>query len=360
MDVSPKRDFMIEIPGGAAFVLGLVVLFGWVLDMPLLAYIDPDWKPMAPGTALCFAIGGLALLASASKAPGILRARARGLLIGMVLLLAGARGVELLLTSLQQTAFTAPLWVWLYENQGQMSIPTVFGFLAFAAGFLQLNWGKTPSCPLFARLISITLIVLGLASSLSYIIQLHYLFEPEFLKTGLIWLSLPTAIVLTLLGLGLWGVVRQHEWPGKQDKRAGQIYRATVMIIVLTTLVTGVVGIIFLEEATLAHSKTAMTQTLETKQAHLASLIEDHVERALLASTDPTLMTSVHGLLQNIRQKGTAHRTNTGHGTTDPARIYRRRSGIGQSDKNHYRYTLSRFRNAFSPPGLPPCLPDLG
>ncbi|HUX83039.1 MAG TPA: diguanylate cyclase [Halothiobacillus sp.] len=306
MDISPKRDFMIGIPGGAAFVLGLFVLLGWVLDMPLLAYIDPDWKPMVPGTALCFAIGGLALLASVSKVSGILRARARGLLIGMVLLLAGARGMELLLTSLQQTEFTAPLWVWLYKNQGQMSIQTVFGFLAFVAGYHQLHWGKTQSRHLFARIISVTLIVLGLATVFAYAIKLPYLFESEFFKTGLIWLSLPTAIGLTLLGLGLWGVARQHEWSDEQNTdqtRAGQIYRATVLVVTLTTLTTGAVGIMFLEEATLAQSKVDMTQTIETKQAHLASLLEDHIERALLASTDPSLMISVHGLLQNIRHR---------------------------------------------------------
>lgn len=158
MDVSPKRDFMIKIPGGAALLLGALALFGWVLDVPLLTHLNSDWKPMVPGTALCFSLGGLALLLSASKASGIMRARTQGLLIGMVLMLASARGLELLLTSLQQTEFTAPLWLWLYKNQGQMSIQTVFGFLAFAAGYLQLYWGKTPSRHHFARLISITLI----------------------------------------------------------------------------------------------------------------------------------------------------------------------------------------------------------
>ena len=187
-----------------------------------------------------------------------------------------------------------------------MSIQTVFGFLAFVAGYHQLHWGKTQSRHLFARIISVTLIVLGLATVFAYAIKLPYLFESEFFKTGLIWLSLPTAIGLTLLGLGLWGVARQHEWSDEQNTdqtRAGQIYRATVLVVTLTTLTTGAVGIMFLEEATLAQSKVDMTQTIETKQAHLASLLEDHIERALLASTDPSLMISVHGLLQNIRHR---------------------------------------------------------
>lgn len=306
MTVSPKHDFMVELTGGIVLLLGAVVMLGWLLDIPVLTHVSPSWKPMVPATALCFSLGGLALLVSGTTSTWFGHRRIPDLLIGLLFGIAGARGLELLLGNASVPEITAPLWIWLYKNQGQMSVQTAWGFLVFIAGFLMLHWGKSRSSRLAARTIALGLFVVGLATVFAYAIKLPYLFEAEFIKTGLIWLSMPTAIGLTLLGLGLWSKAQQSDQSGQPvgtQRRAGQIYRATVLVISLTTLITGMVGIMFLENATLDQSKADMTQTIETKQAHLSSLLEDHIERARLASTDPALIASVQGLLQNVRHK---------------------------------------------------------
>lgn len=51
--------------GGLAAALGLVVLLGWVLGLPLLSGPEPHWIPMAPSNALLFLLFGAAIFASA-------------------------------------------------------------------------------------------------------------------------------------------------------------------------------------------------------------------------------------------------------------------------------------------------------
>ncbi|ANJ66799.1 hypothetical protein A9404_04895 [Halothiobacillus diazotrophicus] len=293
--------------GIAAFLLGAIAILGWLTGYAPLIHIQPGWKPMVPATALSFMLSGLLIGIRRSSTTYDNRSRwLENLLASVVFLLIGIRGLALL-GGMETDATQTPLWTWLYENQGQMSAPTVWGFLIFLAGYLLARRARSKHAVLAAQILSGLLIGGGLVFVFAYTINLQQLFESEFFTFGLVWLSMPTAIGLLLLGLGVWDIARQRTQPKVSitnvEAQAGQIYRATVVVITLTALATGTLGIVFLEETALNQSKTDMAQTLQTKQSHLSSLIQNHVERALLASTDPTLMTSVQSLLQNIRHR---------------------------------------------------------
>ena len=66
---SPKR-FAIAA-GGLTSLTGVVVLFGWALDIVALKQFASGGTTMAPVTALCFVLAGIALWCAAGGAcPG--------------------------------------------------------------------------------------------------------------------------------------------------------------------------------------------------------------------------------------------------------------------------------------------------
>ena len=50
-----------KILAGIVTLGGLVVMFGWFLDIPILTSILPQWVTMKFNTALSFFLGGLTL-----------------------------------------------------------------------------------------------------------------------------------------------------------------------------------------------------------------------------------------------------------------------------------------------------------
>jgi len=126
------RHKIVFLAGIFTFLIGGTVLAGWAFDIPLLTRINPDWIPMAPGTALCFVLSGMSLLGSGKSLPA-------RMLVWLTMLLAGAMGLEIV--AHRQFAgidFLALAWGAQFRSVGHMSPQTVTGFLGFGIGMLSI------------------------------------------------------------------------------------------------------------------------------------------------------------------------------------------------------------------------------
>jgi PAS domain S-box-containing protein len=183
------------LAGVAIFLIGTTVLAGWLLGVVLLLSILPAWSAMAPSTALCFALAGIALIAASLDDPAAMRrvypwpCRIAPLIIAAI---AGIKLVE------YATGWPIGLDHLLLKHPpdalhpSRMAIPTALGFLLAATSLLLLRqpWLKRYQ---FSVLLGGLIGWLGLSSYIFGRIPLIY-FDA---------MAVHTAICFLLLNLGL-------------------------------------------------------------------------------------------------------------------------------------------------------------
>ena len=190
---------------------GLIVLVGWVADLPLLTSFFADGTPMAPSTALIFLLYAAATFFHALW-PRIAIARRMGVALGL-----SGMGVSLLLLALSfsgmhpaaehlgmrivGTANGAPI--------GHISPLTAICFAVAGASFLALllsspgraGWAITALC-----LASIVVLA-------SVLLILAYIFGSALLHaSNYILPSLPTSLALLMLGASLGASSAERTW----------------------------------------------------------------------------------------------------------------------------------------------------
>ena len=311
MTVLPDKQgfqFLFRLSGLLLIVSGFAGLVGGILEIPFLVQFNSDWKPMVPATAFCFTLSGFLFIGRFKfSAPSQRRFAGADILLVVLLLVAGARGLEIVLGTPAFDVFSTRVWVWFYKNHGQMSNLTTLAFLIFGAAVISIRWAPARFGFVLGRLVATLLLALGISAVLGYGVQLTYLYEGPLLDAGVIWLSLPTSVGLLFLGLGLLSATSPGQSPEQipevAEYRVGKIYRATIFVVVLISLSIGLLGINFLENATLNQSRLNMIQALDAKQSYLFGQLEDYVQRAQLASSDPALVSEVAAQIENIRHK---------------------------------------------------------
>lgn len=302
MGVSRKggSNYMAFLPGLLAILLGGTVLFGWAFDYPVLTRINPRWNPMVPSTALSFVLSGI-LLCLEQFQRGI-ASLAQRVIVSAVLLLAGARVIELAAGREFGVEFLASVWLTQVKVSGHMSPLTVFGFLLFSLGALAAQGTGNRKFPVVSSSSASILIVLGLSAVIGYWLDLQLFFESVYVQTGLIWMSLPTAVGMTLLGIGLWGLSRRLGPVPETtiaDRRARQIYRATVIVVAATAIVTGVAGLKYLDATVLGQATSSFAQMLEGRRFHVLTHLDGRTDRAIVAASQPALHAAAIALLRN-------------------------------------------------------------
>ncbi len=280
------RHKIVFLAGIFTFLIGSTVLAGWAFGIPLLTRINPDWIPMVPGTALCFVLSGLSLLGSRES----LAAR---MLVWLTMLLAGAMGLEI--AAHRQFAgidFLALVWGAQFQSVGHMSPQTVTGFLGFGIGMLSVWRAADRKMRMVAGTMAALLLAMGLTVIFGYWLKLQYLFETIYIEAGLIWMSLPTAVGMTLLGAGLMCLAIRCEESAvaiAAEQRARQIYHTTVFVVILTSVAVGLTGIWVLEKAMLNQATLDMQQSLNARRSQIEAALDDRIERTTVASQDPEL-----------------------------------------------------------------------
>ncbi len=271
---------IIFLAGMSASLLGGIAIFGWIFGFPLLTRIRPDWSPMVPETALCFLLGGLSLMNSGKYS---------ALLIGTMLLLSGARLVGLAAgIDLEFMGLLASIPAQ-HRMTGHMSPETALGFLAFGIGTLAWRRGKGRKAAIVAWTMAAFLLLMGSAVSLGYFLRFQDLFEKIYVQTGLIWMSLTTAIGMALLGIGLIFLLLSSGRRPAEVPPELRIYRITAFVVAFTSLATVLVGMKFLEEAIFRQSVSDMMQTLDSRRSYIDTAIDYEMQQIMVASDNARL-----------------------------------------------------------------------
>ncbi|KXS33080.1 MAG: hypothetical protein AWT59_0836, partial [Candidatus Gallionella acididurans] len=173
MAITQKPNYTILLPGILTFLLGSAVLFGWWFDFPILTHIQVDWAAMAPVTALCFLLSGLALLTN-RKSPQQPVTAAQRTLVWLLLLLAGARVVELV--SGQDFGIDFLLSGMKFNNVAHMAPVTAAGFMVFATGMLTMQLADGRETQIAVRIMAGALLITGLAIAVGFWLNFKFIF----------------------------------------------------------------------------------------------------------------------------------------------------------------------------------------
>lgn len=238
---STRFNYVSLLPGLLVLVLGSLSLFGWVFDVPALTRIHPSWKPMVPGTALCFVLSGVSLLISRQPVRRSVLV-AQSLLLWLILLLAGTRAVELVSGHSLGIEFLLPVLSIQPADSGHMSPQTTTGFLLFVIGMLTIQRSDGRSARILAGLMAGALLIIGAGAIIGYWLNFQHVFEALYARTGLVWMAFTTATGMFLLGLGLLCrtlMCGQRSDASTVEQKAARIYRTTLWVLSATAVATG-------------------------------------------------------------------------------------------------------------------------
>ena len=166
------------------------------------------------------------------------------------------------------------------------------GFLAFGIGMLSIWLADDRKMRMFAGTMAGLLLAMGVTVTFGYWLKLQYLFETIYIETGLIWMSMQTAVGMTLLGAGLLCLSIRCEESSVAvvaEQRAKQIYHTTVFLVIVTSVAVGLTGIWFLEKAILSQATLDMLQSLNTMRSQIEAALDERIQRTIVASQDPEL-----------------------------------------------------------------------
>jgi serine phosphatase RsbU (regulator of sigma subunit) len=228
---------------GLTFFLCGLTLVGWTTGMQVLASIRTNYIPMAPSTALCFALVAAAIILQVRTR---LRhgwfVRALGLI---VIFVAAAKLFELI------TGWGFHLDAWLVHNPatfgtvltGRMAPLTAVNFLFLAAGLLALtSHARRRMAGGFG----------AAASIISMIVLLGYAYGTPVLYGGrFVPVALPTACAFFVSGLAVMAAAGAGAWPLRSfvgDSTRALLLRAFVPAVAALMILDG-----FLRARVVAH-----------------------------------------------------------------------------------------------------------
>ncbi len=294
-----QPDLARRFVGVFALLLGLVVLAGWLFGWPLLMSPLSLWKPMAPSTAVCFILAGVSFW---GRRKVFVRWPLKTIYPGFILLIALARGTEIVFGFDFNISFLGLVWLKPGSDAGQMSALTTFAFVLFGMGMLLAQQAKSPLKRMLAGLSAVLLLVIGLCGVIGYWLNFAYIFEGLYTKTGPVWMAFPTALGLFLLGGVLLRDALCDQAKHPQDsarQRADTIYRTTVFFVLSTLLIVSVAELAFFERTIQHQAVDSFTQTLDARQVLIGLSLDNRTQRALLANENLAFKEAIAKLLKN-------------------------------------------------------------
>ncbi|HEX7890600.1 MAG TPA: ATP-binding protein [Ramlibacter sp.] len=233
---------LVRACGAFSLLVGLLVLFGWIFDVPGLRSVLPGAVEMKANTAVALVLSGMALLLHAAREGGRMRegrrgfAQALGVMVAVLGVATAAQyvfGVDLGIDeSLVRDNANA------YNRiKGRMS-----PYSAAAFAFLGTALAALP----FARLGAVVNIGAGAAGVIGLVSMTGYLWGAAEIRTDA-WappVAIHTALAFLLLGLGTW-IAHYRFWGGSrslrflQDAIQVKVMASFVMALVLLIAVGG-------------------------------------------------------------------------------------------------------------------------
>ncbi len=186
--------------GALIVAAGVTALAGWAFDVPLLRGQVRGKLPMVPISAVCFALGGMALLLAqlsgnrwAVIASSILAVAIAGAALSTMLEYVTGTPV-----GLNRQLFHAEVTRSGARASGGMAINTAFAFLVFALGLLVLKRDRE-TLRLNSQFLATLILIVSFLAVVGYTFGVRDFYSFQLLSG----MSLYSAITFTLLGLGL-------------------------------------------------------------------------------------------------------------------------------------------------------------
>ena len=216
-----------------AMLLGALTLIGWTTGMEALASIRRNYIPMAPSTALAFAILGGTLLAKNPK--GVWRIMSHVLLAGVALVAAGklyeffaggSLGIEEMLVADPAMFGTV--------RKGRMSPITAFNFLLVCYAVIALRSATLRGWAGPAATVTM---------AISFVVVLGYMHGTPLLYGGdIIPVALPTALAFFLVSISVIVAAGPAFWPLRPvtgDSTRALLLRSFLPVVVAIALIDG-------------------------------------------------------------------------------------------------------------------------
>lgn len=280
-------------------LLGVVVIFGWLLHIPELTRLVPTLRGMVFNTALCFILLGQALRLLVAAGPS--RPRLAGFSASAVLLFAllnllqlwGGLSLGIDLTGLHRWADDGN------PNPGRMSLPTTLCFLLAASSLLLLLRSQQPTGRgmLFGRLLVAAVFALGSLSLLGYVLGLEALFG----LYPLAGMALHTAIGMALLASGLWLAWGLRSGQHKSSEpTVGRLLRLATWAPALVALLAGVTGIFIFKSRADSNLLEGLSATQNAYISQIDTILSLRGTRAAIVASRPGLEGDAKGIQQAL------------------------------------------------------------
>jgi diguanylate cyclase (GGDEF)-like protein/PAS domain S-box-containing protein len=189
------------------FVAG-AMMTGWLAREPVVVYGIPG-AAMVFGTASCFALTALALLADELLPPTLRKAGTT--LLGAIVAIMGALTIVEHATGFDLAIDWPDLHRWASDDNphaGRMSPPTAVAFVLTGAVLLTMHRVRTLWTGLLVQGLTALILVVGAIGVASWLLQLHLVYRGYLFGQ----MSLATAIGFILAGTGLWLRWRLIDW----------------------------------------------------------------------------------------------------------------------------------------------------
>jgi PAS domain S-box-containing protein len=230
-----------EILSICIFLGGSAVLIGWILDIPALKSISPDFVAMKANTAICFILIGLSLWLSQTKRQGNRAARRIARLCAFVVFMTGFLSfLEYMLGrnfGIDQLLFKESVTAILTSSPGRMAFNTSIIFMTIGISLLLCGFETA----LFAYLAQLLVIPAGIIALLSFV---GYLYGASPLYIGLKF-STAMAVhncVLSMMSCMGCLFVRPEQGLMKNiscDNYGGIVLRRILPVVIVIPLVLG-------------------------------------------------------------------------------------------------------------------------
>jgi signal transduction histidine kinase/CheY-like chemotaxis protein len=199
-DVARHCHLIVRGTSIAGMLVGFVVLVGWLLHIEFLTGIAPGYAPMKPNSALCFLLSGCSLWLLHIRCLDAKRRLAARIFAALVALVGALTLCEHWLgwnLGFGQFLFNHTLIATGVDHPGRFSQATAIGFFLIGSSLFfvgrKFSRNSEPS-----QWLALATIVVGAIGQFGYVFGAQSLYQFPAYAT----MALPTAVALTLLGVG--------------------------------------------------------------------------------------------------------------------------------------------------------------
>ena len=276
--------------------LGIVVLIGWMLQSPPLVQIASGFTAMVINTALCFVLGGFAVVLPVFF-PSI-QLKLQTALGGLIVCLASLVLAENL--GLVSGIDSVTLHSWLNDgnpNPGRMAPNTAVGFLLAGAALVGMGRIQTMRDIVAIRLITASVIFIGISGIVGYFLHLEFLYS----WYGISRMALHTATGMAVLGISLWLSWTRANWNQPQGETAEhrRILGTSVFVLFLVATTAGLSSFTILQKRMEDNIAQNLGRMHQDRALFFSNSIEHRLQRATIVATRPSLIHNLQALEKN-------------------------------------------------------------